>query len=104
MSFIIIIVYWNGHVVLAGCGGWALRCRSSLCGRAESGEHLGPCSEADGDPVHGKLQRLPRGERDLLATEQRRGFWKRGFQTPPGVVSGEARQFLKPIICLPHIY
>lgn len=90
-------------VVPAGCGRRAFRRRSSVCGRAESGEHLGPCAEADRGPVHCKLQHLPLWERDILATEQCGSFWEGGFQTALGDVSGEAVQFLKPIFCLPFV-
>lgn len=40
-------------MALAGRGGWAIRRRTGLRGRAESGEHLGPRSEAGRGPVYG---------------------------------------------------
>lgn len=47
------IVYILLFLILTGCGGRALRCGTGVCGRAESGKHLGQSSEVGRDPVHG---------------------------------------------------
>lgn len=97
-SFYIYILFFMAP---PGRGGRPIRCRTGIRGRVESGEHLGPCSEADRDTVHGQLQLLHARKRSLLAVQQCGSFWEGSIQTPSGGVSGASAQGLTILLQCP---